>query len=204
MSLSKRLQAELFNEPLGPSGFEYRRDLISPTEEAELVAHIEKLPLAEFKFQQFLAKRRVMYFGWRYDFENSRFEPTIPMPSFLLELRSRAASFAGLVPEALPHALVTEYSPGTEIGWHRDRPVFEDVIGVSLISACQFRFRRKAGPKWERYKVTAEPRSVYLMRGSSRWDWEHSIPAVESLRYSVTFRSLRDPRNSQNLGKIKN
>lgn len=180
--------------PAGPSGFSYEPDVISVPEEADLIEQIARLPLAEFKFQQYLAKRRVIYFGWRYDFENSKFEPTEPIPEFLLELQQCAANFAGLKPADLPHALVTEYSPGTEIGWHRDRPVFDDVVGISLASACSFRFRRKRGTKWERHTIIAEPRSVYLMRGASRWEWEHSIPAVESLRYSITFRSLRDPK----------
>lgn len=196
MRETTNVQRELFADRPGPGGFRYRADLIERNEEADLVRQIEKLPLTEFKFQQFLAKRRVIYFGWRYDFENSRFEPTLPIPEFLLEVRSRAAAFAGISADDLPHALVTEYSPGTEIGWHRDRPVFEDVIGLSLSSSCQFRFRRKVGTRWERYKVTAEPRSVYLMRGPARWEWEHSIPAVDRLRYSVTFRSLRDPKGA--------
>jgi alkylated DNA repair dioxygenase AlkB len=188
------LQSDLFRKPSVPEGFAYARDLISPADERALIGEIARLPLAKFRFQGFLAKRRVIYFGWRYDFDRSRFEPTEPIPDFLHDLRARAARFAGLTPDELPHALATEYAPGVEIGWHRDRPVFEDVIGVSLGSLCTFRFRRKRGPKWERYSLTAEPCSVYLMRGPSRWDWEHSIPAVEDLRYSVTFRSLRAPR----------
>ena len=103
----------------------------------------------------------------------------------------RAAASAGLRPDDIAHALVTEYAPGTPIGWHRDRPVFEDVIGISLLSACTFRFRRKAGAKWGRHAITAAPRSLYLLRGPSRWEWEHSIPEVEKTRYSVTFRTLR-------------
>ena len=106
-------------------------------------------------------------------------------------MRNAAASFAGLRPEQLPHVLVTEYTPGTPIGWHRDKAVFEDVIGISLLSPCTFRFRRKSGNAWERYKLHLQPRSVYLLRGPARTQWEHSIPAVDSLRYSITFRSLR-------------
>jgi alkylated DNA repair dioxygenase AlkB len=113
------------------------------------------------------------------------------MPAYLLTLRERAARFAGLAPEDLPHAMVTEYSPGSAIGWHRDRGVFDEVVGVSLLSPCVFRFRRKTGTTWERYSLTAEPRSIYLLRGASRTDWQHSIPAVDALRYSITFRSLR-------------
>ncbi len=132
-----------------------------------------------------------MSFGWRYDFERARFEPVEPIPEFLFDVRARAAAFAGLTPDDLSHALLTEYISGTPIGWHKDRPQFEDVLGISLLSACAFRFRRKQGTKWQRYSFTAEPRSIYLMRGPSRWEWEHSIPPVETLRYSITFRSLR-------------
>lgn len=193
--LRSPMQNDFFrSKAVGPPGFSYEPDVISVSDEADLIGHISTLPLAEFKFQQYLAKRRVIYFGWRYDFENSKFEPTEPIPEFLLELQHRAANFAGLMPIDLPHALVTEYSPGTEIGWHKDRPVFDDVVGISLASSCSFRFRRKVGIKWERHTIIAEPRSIYLMRGPSRWDWEHSIPAVDNLRYSITFRSLRDPK----------
>jgi len=184
-------QRDLFGSPGAPEGFQYERACVSAEDERRLVEHIAALPLEGFRFQGFIAKRRVIYFGWRYDFDRSRFETTQPIPDFLLPLRARAAQFAGLAPDDLAHALVTEYAPGTQIGWHKDRPVFEDVIGVSLLSPCTFRFRRQAGSKWERYALTAEPRSIYLMRGPARWNWEHSIPAVDTLRYSITFRTLR-------------
>jgi alkylated DNA repair dioxygenase AlkB len=174
-----------------PSGFRYASDLISVQEEGGLVDRLSSLPFKEFEFQGFLGKRRVVSFGWRYDFNGGGFQKIEPMPEFLLPLRDRAAEFAGLEPQALEHALLTEYRPGAAIGWHKDRPVFDDVVGVSLLAPCQFRFRRKAGSKWDRRSLTAEPRSVYLLRGSSRTEWEHSIPGVDALRYSVTFRSLK-------------
>ncbi len=184
-------QADLFKRTTGPEGFRYQSEIMSPKEECVLVARIAALPLAEFLFQGFAAKRRVLSFGWRYDFERGRFEKTESVPGFLLDIRTRAAAFAGLKADDLPHALVTEYSPGTPIGWHKDRPQFEDVLGISLLSVCTFRLRCKQGSKWQRYSFTAEPRSIYLMQGPSRWEWEHSIPPVETLRYSITFRSLR-------------
>jgi alkylated DNA repair dioxygenase AlkB len=113
------------------------------------------------------------------------------MPEFLLPARAKAAAFAGLDPSDLQHALITEYSPGAAIGWHKDKAVFSEVVGLSLMSPCTFRFRRKAGSRWERASFTAEPRSAYLLNGSSRTEWEHSIPAVDSQRFSVTFRNLR-------------
>jgi alkylated DNA repair dioxygenase AlkB len=174
-----------------PEGFRYQTEVLPLAEEQALVERIRELPLKEFEFHGYLGKRRVLYFGWRYEFGEERLRQTEELPPFLSELRERAAAFAGLAAEDLPHALVTEYSPGTQIGWHRDKGVFEDVIGVSLLSSCNFRFRRKVGAAWERYSLTVEPRSVYLLRGASRTEWEHSIAAVDELRYSVTFRSLR-------------
>jgi alkylated DNA repair dioxygenase AlkB len=177
-----------------PEGFRYQADLLPPGEELDLVARIAELPLKEFEFQGYLAKRRVLSYGWQYDFDNSSLQPAGEIPPFLLGLREHAAGFAGLTPPDLPHALITEYSPGAAIGWHRDKGVFVDVIGVSLLSACNFRLRRKAGSGWERYSLTVEPRSIYLLRGPARTEWEHSIPGVETLRYSITFRSLRPGR----------
>jgi alkylated DNA repair dioxygenase AlkB len=184
-------QADLFRPPNVPEGFAYRPELISPAEETVLSREVAALPLEPFRFQGFVAKRRVTSFGWRYDFDRARFEQAEPIPDFLLPLKVRAAEFAGVGTDDIAHALVTEYAPGTPIGWHRDRPVFEDVIGISLLSPCTFRFRRKMGAKWQRHALTAEPRSIYLMRGPSRWEWEHSIPEVEQTRYSITFRTLR-------------
>ena len=180
--------------PAPPGGFLYRPDVLPADEERELVEHVRGLPLKEFEFHGYVGKRRVLSYGWHYDFGERTLREAVEMPDFLLPLRERAAAFAGVAPKDLPHALVTEYGPGAAIGWHRDKGVFGDVIGVSLLSPCVFRLRRKAGAKWERYSLTAEPRSAYLMRGPSRTEWEHSIPAVDDLRYSVTFRTLKPGR----------
>ncbi|MGE5269412.1 MAG: alpha-ketoglutarate-dependent dioxygenase AlkB [Thiohalocapsa sp.] len=196
--------------PALPEGFLYRLDLLPPVEEGELVERFADLPLREFEFRGFLGKRRVVSFGLRYDFADSRVHLAEPIPDFLLSLRQRAASFAGLAAEALEHALVTEYAPGAAIGWHRDRPQFGDVIGISFLSSCRFRFRRSVYPHlnpppqageggvrvsrrrpWERSEINLQPRSAYLLRGAARGLWEHSIPPAESLRYSVTFRTMR-------------
>jgi alkylated DNA repair dioxygenase AlkB len=133
-------------------------------------------------------------FGWQYDFSAQALRPAEDIPPFLLALRETAASFAGMEPERFQQALVIEYGPRASIGWHRDKKVFGEVIGISLLSPCRFRFRRKVGSRWERASITAEPRSVYLLTGPSRTEWEHSIPDVDSLRYSITYRTLRDSR----------
>jgi alkylated DNA repair dioxygenase AlkB len=144
-----------------------------------------------FEFRGFLGKRRVASFGWRYDFNGRGLERAGEIPPYLHDLRESAAALAGAPPEALEHVLVTEYQPGAAIGWHRDRAEFGDVVGVSLLSPCLFRLRRRSGAGWERAAFTAEPRSAYLLSGPARYEWEHSIPPVEALRWSVTFRRLR-------------
>jgi alkylated DNA repair dioxygenase AlkB len=174
-----------------PEGFDYQMDVLPAKEEQELVEHIQTLPLREFEFHGYTGKRRVIPFGWHYDFSDSKLRQTEEIPQFLHKLRERAASFASLSAEELPHVLVTEYGPGAAIGWHRDKGVFDEVVGTSLLSPCTFRFRRKNGSTWERYSLTVEPCSMYLLHGASRTEWEHSIPGVDALRYSITFRSLR-------------
>ena len=132
-----------------------------------------------------------MSFGWAYDFNEAKLKEAAPIPADFEPLREKAARFAGLDPNALEQCLVIEYAPGAAIGWHKDRPVFGEVIGVSLAAPALLRFRKKDGAKWARASLRLKPRSVYLLRGQSRWAWEHSIPSVEALRYSLTFRSFR-------------
>lgn len=178
------------DDPALPEGFRYRPDVLTPAGEQALVERLRALPLREFEFHGFTARRRTMSFGWHYDFARARLEETEPIPDWLLPLRATVADFAGLAPDRLVHALILEYGPGATIGWHRDKASFGDVIGVSLLSACRFRLRRRAGARWERAALTLQSRSAYLLRGPSRTEWEHSIPAVDELRYSITFRTL--------------
>jgi len=177
--------------PALPDGFKYEPEIITRDEEKKLVEHIRELPLKEFEFHGFIGKRRTVSYGWKYSFADAKLYKSDDIPPFLVSLREVAAQFAGVDARQLQQVLVTEYDAGAAIGWHRDKSVFGDVIGISLLSAVPFRLRRKAGNGWERVTVTAEPRSAYLLRGPSRNDWEHSIPPVETLRYSVTFRNLR-------------
>ena len=175
-----------------PDGFLYRPGFLSPAEERDLVRHVEALPFERFQFHSGLVgNRRVASFGWRYDFGERTLRKAHDMPPFLLPLRARASSFAGLAASAFQHVLVTEYAPGAGIGWHKDKAVFDEVVGISLLSVCDFRFRRATGDGWERCTVVAKRRSAYLLSGPARSEWEHSIPAVDQLRYSVTFRNVR-------------
>jgi alkylated DNA repair dioxygenase AlkB len=177
-----------------PPGFRYQSDLISAAEEASLLHEMSALEFKPFEFQGFTGKRRVVSFGWRYDFNGGGLQKTGEIPDFLLPLREAAGRFAGLDASRLQQVLLTEYPPGATIGWHKDRSVFAEVVGISLLSSCTFRFRKAHGKRWLRRSLVAEPRSAYLLAGPSRSEWEHSIPAVSASRYSITFRSFRDER----------
>jgi alkylated DNA repair dioxygenase AlkB len=196
--MASATQLSLIDEPSAalPEGLEYRSGLVMPAEEAELIERFQALAFKPFEFHGYFGNRRVVSFGWHYDFTDRQVRQAQDLPDFLLPLRDRAAAFAGIDQGALEHALVTEYSPGAGIGWHRDRPVFDDVIGISLAAPCRFRLRRKQGTTWQRAALKLEPRSAYLLRGPVRHEWEHSIPPVEHLRYSVTFRSVKTPAAS--------
>jgi alkylated DNA repair dioxygenase AlkB len=175
-----------------PEGFIYEHELIGPEDEAALLAFVRGLPFRDFEFHGYTGKRRVVSFGWHYDFSAHHLRKADDIPEYLIALRVAAAAFADLRPEEFQHVLVTEYGPRTAIGWHRDKAVFGEVVGVSLLASCVLRLRRRVSErKWERVKLTAEPRSAYFLSGPARSEWEHSIPAVDALRYSVTFRNLR-------------
>ena len=185
-------QLKLFGGPgVLPEGFRYTPDLIVPEEEIDLLERMRGLPFKEFQFQGYVGKRRVVSFGWQYDFNERVLRKADDIPPFLLSLRETAARFADMSPAQLQQVLVTEYDAGAGIGWHRDKAMFGEVIGVSLLSACRFRLRRRVGTTWERAAIIAEPRSAYLLSGPSRTEWEHSIPEVDTLRYSITFRNFR-------------
>lgn len=173
-----------------PEGFRYAPEAIGADEEAALLAWVRGLPFRAFEFHGHTGRRRTVSFGWGYDFAREALHAAPPLPDALHAVRAAAARVADLAPDALVQALVTEYEAGAGIGWHRDKRVFGDVVGVSLGAPCRFRLRRARGDRWERVTLDAAPRSVYLLRGPSRTEWEHSIPPVDALRYSITFRSL--------------
>jgi alkylated DNA repair dioxygenase AlkB len=187
-------QPSLFEAPPSPAlppGFAYQAEFLSAEEERELADWLATLPFEAFQFRGFEGKRRVVSFGWQYDFTHSHLVKADDMPAELLPVRARAAAFANLAPEDLQQCLLNEYLPGAPIGWHRDRPMFEKVVGISLLAPCSFRLRRRVGDGFERAALQLEPRSIYRMTGEARSAWEHSIPPVKAHRYSITFRNFR-------------
>jgi alkylated DNA repair dioxygenase AlkB len=174
-----------------PAGFRYVPDLFSPAAERGFVAQFEALPFKPFEFHGYQGNRRIVSYGYRYDYAVRTLRASDPMPDFLAPLREVASQFSGIAADSLEQALVTEYAPGAAIGWHRDKPMFEDVVALSFLAPCALRLRLKDGEKWKRRAVPVAPRSGYLLHGPVRTDWEHSIAPMETLRYSVTFRSFR-------------
>ena len=195
---SSEQQHDLFRrEPELPAGLVYRPDFLSPSEEAALLEAITTLPLQEARYKSYTAKRRILTFGGTYDFDAGELHPAPPLPEMLLPLREKVAAWTGIPASAFTHGLVTEYRPGTALGWHRDVPNFELVVGVSLGASTRMRFRPYPLRKNRRegtFALVLEPRSAYVLRDDARWRWQHGIPATKGLRHSITFRTLRDRR----------
>jgi alkylated DNA repair dioxygenase AlkB len=180
-----------------PDGFIYQPNFVSEDEEHELIREIQKLTLTPFKYYQFTGKRRTVSFGWQYEFGDKDITTAPDMPAFLSSVRARAGTLFNIDPRSLVQTSIIEYSTGAPIGWHRDIPQFEAVVGISLGAACRMRFRKysRARPKSSNRDATLaielQPRSIYLMSGASREIWQHSIPPVKELRYSIMMRTLR-------------
>jgi alkylated DNA repair dioxygenase AlkB len=181
----------LFDTPL-ISGLHYQEAFISEAEERSLIERLAGLDLAPFRFHGWLGNRRTQSFGWRYDFEDASFSPAEPIPEWLHPLRERAGAFAGLRAEEFVQALLARYDPGAGIGWHRDRDVFEQVVGISLGSPATLRFRQRTPSGFRRANLEAAPRSAYLLSGEARHNWEHGITPGDALRFSITFRALSE------------
>jgi alkylated DNA repair dioxygenase AlkB len=182
---------DLFGQPKAlPEGFRYEPDLMTAADEESLARELAALPFEPFDFHGYKANRQVVGFGFRYDYGSRQVVDAPPLPSFLDPLRRKIAEAFGRNAEAFQQVLINEYRPGAGIGWHRDKTQFDEVVGVSLLAPCTFRFRRKNGDGWDRVSLFVEPRSAYLLTGASRTVWEHSIPPLDRHRYSITFRTL--------------
>ena len=181
----------LFDTPL-IAGLDYREEMIDSGEERRLIERLSALDLAPFRFHGWLGNRRTQSFGWRYDFEDASFTRTEPIPDWLQLVRGKAASFAAVAPDDFAHVLLARYDPGAGIGWHRDRDVFDKVVGISLNTPATLRFRRRIDSGFRRASFEVAPRSAYLLSGESRWDWEHRITPGDQLRFSITFRTLSE------------
>jgi len=186
------IQGDLFgtDEPAVP-GLRLVPGALAPAEEAGLIARIDAAPLAPFRFGQWRGRRLTAHYGSAYDYQRARVTPAPPLPDWLLGLREALAPLVGLAPEALSQALLIRYDPGAGIGWHRDRPQYGEVLGLSLGAACTMRLRRRTETGFERRAVALPARSLYRLSGEVRWDWEHSIAPLAESRWSVTFRTLR-------------
>lgn len=187
-------QPDLFgtSAPSLPDGMRYQTGFLSIDEEAALLHLIHALPLAPMQYQGYTALRRVVSYGGKYDFSKQRLDEAEPIPLWLDPLREKAAQWIGIAPSAFTQALVAEYRPGTPLGWHRDVPDFEDVVGISLLADATMRFRPYPPRENRRegvLKLAIAPRSIYLLRGPARWDWQHSVSPTKALRYSITFRT---------------
>jgi alkylated DNA repair dioxygenase AlkB len=186
---------DLFRSPSRlPEGFRYQADLLSASDEELLERELAGLPFEPFDFHGYQANRMVVAFGFRYDYGRRDVVEAAPLPSFLEPLREKIAAAFNRPVEAFRQVLINEYRPGAGIGWHRDKREFDEVVGVSLLAPCTFRFRRKSGEGWDRISLIAEPRSAYLLSGPSRTVWEHSVPPLIRHRYSITFRTLAAAR----------
>jgi len=183
---------DLFDTPVLP-GLSSIADLVTVKEEQALIAAIDAVALAPFRFHGWTGKRLTASFGWSYDFDAGLLRRGDPMPDWLLPIRDRAAAFARLKADALVQALLIRYDPGAGIGWHKDRPQFEHVIGLSLGATTTMRFRRRRGDRFERATLPLERRAAYHLSGEARDAWEHSIAPLHQTRWSITFRTMRDP-----------
>ena len=181
----------LFDAPL-IAGLDYRDGVIGAAEEGALIDHLLAMDLSPFRFHGWLGNRKTKTFGWRYDFDDASFSPAEPIPAWLHPLRAKAAAFAGVAPNDFAHMLLARYDPGAGIGWHRDRPQFENVVGISLGAPATMRFRQRTPEGIRRANVHLEQGSAYLLSDEVRWEWEHSIAPGDQLRFSITFRTLSE------------
>ena len=188
------LQHELFTPRSElPEGFTYGPDFLGVAQEAELLAQFATLPFEQAQYREWHARRRIVAFGGRYDFTRHELSSAPPLPQFLYPLRAQLAAWAGIDAASVQHAMIAQYPPASPLGWHRDVPEFEDVMGVSLLGHARLRFRPYPPRPNLRSHCALElaPRSAYLLRGVARWQWQHAVSPTKELRYSITFRTRR-------------
>lgn len=189
-------QRDLFGSaPRLPEGFLHVPDFLSVEDEAALLAHVRALPLEHAPYREYTARRRILSYGGQYDFGRGRLEARPPIPPWLFPLREKVGRWLGIAPALFVHGLVTEYAPGSPLGWHRDVPEFEIIVGVSLAGRARMRLRPyRPGERQSRRDAIAldlEPRCAYAMQGVARWGWQHCISETRELRYSITLRTAR-------------
>lgn len=192
-------QESLFNEPLQkaaglPDGLLLAEEFVTVYEEQSLLQIFQSLPLTEARYQQYTARRRTVNYGSGYDFSHRRTTEAPPIPEFLQSLRIKAARWAQVAPDDFAQALISEYTPGTPLGWHRDVPDYELIFGLTLGGRGRLRFRPypwRADRRQDIFEIRPEPRSAYILRDAVRWQWQHSVPPAKVLRYSVTLRTQR-------------
>ncbi|MGQ0810765.1 MAG: alpha-ketoglutarate-dependent dioxygenase AlkB [Nitrospiraceae bacterium] len=175
-----------------PLGLLYHSSFISTQEESDLIEQVRHLPFYNIKMHGVIAKRQVIHFGWVYGYESRKITLGPPLPAFLTPLRARAAELIDRAPGELAEVLITQYPPGAGIGWRRDAPMFGTVVGISLLNACRFSFQRGEATERETFSLMLEPRSAYVPSGTARDAWQQSIHRTAELRYSVTFRTVRE------------
>ena len=187
-------QGALFDgAPAWPPGLVYQPELITPAEERALLEQIAGLEFTSARYREWTARRRVARFGGQFDFTRNVLVEAEPVPAFLSALGEKIGAWCGVMPSGFRHVLVSEYAPGTPLGWHRDAPCFETVAGLSLAGECRMRWRPYSSQSNARTTLVLDPapRSAYVMKGPARWDWQHAISPTKRLRYSITFRTLR-------------
>ena len=187
-------QRELFATPAAwPEGFRYAPEFLSAAQEAHLLLQIRALPFEPAQYREWRARRRIVSFGGRYDFSRHELQAAPPLPPFLEPLRAQVADWAGLGAAQIAQAIVAEYQAGAPLGWHRDVPEFEHIVGVSLQGPARLRLRPWPPKPHARtaHAIDLAPRSAYVMRGAARWGWQHAVSAPKALRYSITFRTRR-------------
>jgi alkylated DNA repair dioxygenase AlkB len=188
---SRRTEPAAASPSVIRAGWTYCEQFLTLAHEATLLAAIRTLSFQNAQYKEWSARRRIVSFGGRYDFSRNELNPAPPIPPFLYPLRQQVADWSGIAEAKFHHAMIAEYHPGTPLGWHRDVPLFEEVVGISLLGSARLRFRPYPPQPGQRtmFAIDLAPRSAYIMRAAARWEWQHAVSPTRELRYSITFRT---------------